>query len=424
MNIFIIITIVIVCLIAIVLGLAFGLKKKKETPTFSCDKNTGQCVEDSSSKLLLGDCEKQCAAHIPPTSMVTCEPTTGNCVPDKDGTMTKTDCDKSCTITPGPVPPTDPCLHKNCGDHGTCEHGKCICDHGWTGDSCQTPTGPPGPIQPGKFPDIINGYYLWAWQRNTPDCEPAKGFNGANVGITFAGAAVDSDDGGWLNVAMGGLLGFVNGWTKGAKTPQTSNSVNLVSIGGPNANKFTEKNLNYYDTKVLDDIIKAKYDGVCFDLESIDNPNTLTVDRFKQSFLKTKQRGLLVMVTTSWFNGYMIDAKWMNDFITELGTNPEYVDLLSPQLYTANCDTDDKKPIPHPWDGKYAWSPGNTNNLSDDARDAYQNAKNMIVPSINDDPKNIQALQKIWTQTLKRNWQGYIQFCNNYYGGDTQGCPS
>ena len=38
-------------------------------------------------------------------------------------------------ITPAPV---NPCANVNCGSHGSCSAGACVCTGGWTGTLCQT----------------------------------------------------------------------------------------------------------------------------------------------------------------------------------------------------------------------------------------------------------------------------------------------
>ena len=169
------------------------------------------------------------------------------------------------------------------------------------------------------------------------------------------------------------------------------------------------------------------YDGVCFDLESFDG--SFDVERFKKSLALTKKEGLIVMVTTSWFNSPSFGhPKWMNTFIIDVGTKKEFVDLLSPQLYQNDCDTEDPPAVPHPWNGEYAWK--NNTAITTKAQEAYITATNIVVPSINDCvsdcPNNINNIKKIkeaWKLALPgRSWQGYIQFCKNYYGGDRQNC--
>jgi len=40
-------------------------------------------------------------------------------------------------VCDSPVP-TDLCKNVNCGDHGTCQNGNCVCSNGWSGKNCET----------------------------------------------------------------------------------------------------------------------------------------------------------------------------------------------------------------------------------------------------------------------------------------------
>lgn len=41
-----------------------------------------------------------------------------------------------------PEAPSSPCEEVDCSDQGYCLHGSCICDEGFVGDDCETPTAP------------------------------------------------------------------------------------------------------------------------------------------------------------------------------------------------------------------------------------------------------------------------------------------
>ncbi len=372
MNIFIIITVVIVCLIAIVLGLVFGLKTKKNTPT----SPSGSGSVPGGGGGTPGDNKKY-----------KCNNNTGRCEEDKDGTMNKTYCDKSCTITPGPVPPTDPCLHKNCGDHGTCEHGKCICDDGWTGDSCQTPTGP-SPTPP-DFPKSIKGYYVWSWTRDAQDA-PVTGPSGSNIGITFAGAKV------------------TNTQKLYTDKPMTNNKINLLSVGGGKGSDGELQSFNKDDVtayiKLIDTIKTKGYDGVCFDIES----GTATKEEYINMFTQTKQNGLIVMVTISYFcNAVPSSQEYlhsiMNELVQDVLTKPEYVDILSPQLYSGNCDEQ--------WHGTAGGGDWNGYYMKQKTKDAYKNCL-FLAPTIN--TNNWADTLKVWKTLGLPDPLGYFQYCNLY----------
>ena len=38
----------------------------------------------------------------------------------------------------GSTEPADPCANVDCGDHGECQGGKCVCTDNYTGDNCET----------------------------------------------------------------------------------------------------------------------------------------------------------------------------------------------------------------------------------------------------------------------------------------------
>ena len=48
---------------------------------------------------------------------------------------------KNCRMAP--IKPVDPCRGVDCGDHGACSGGKCVCTDGYTGDHCQNPPAVP-----------------------------------------------------------------------------------------------------------------------------------------------------------------------------------------------------------------------------------------------------------------------------------------
>ena len=42
----------------------------------------------------------------------------------------------------GSTEPADPCANVDCGDHGECQGGKCVCTDNYTGDNCETAPDP------------------------------------------------------------------------------------------------------------------------------------------------------------------------------------------------------------------------------------------------------------------------------------------
>ena len=125
------------------------------------------------------------------------------------------------------------------------------------------------------------------------------------------------------------------------------------------------------------------------------------------------------MVTISWFSSYVIPGSWMNEFIINYITNKDYVDYLSPQLYSGNCPVCNTvlapdNPEPAVWDGVYGWT--KSTRLTLEAQTAYKTASNTIIPSINFNPtpENIKYLNNSWKRVFQKELPGYIQFFPTY----------
>ena len=188
--------------------------------------------------------------------------------------------------------------------------------------------------------------------------------------------------------------------------PQTlpsgsSTGLNFMSIGGGGGNPWNHEDVAAYK-KYLPSLKKYHYDGVCFDIET----GNATVEEFKEIFSLTKSTGLKVMVTISYFA-----ATWDPDLsknIVELVntgvTKGTYVDILSAQLYTVDCDDG------RTWDGTLGGGDWN-GTLAVQCHDAYKKCK-FLAPSINSN--NWSVLRTRWLNLGLPQPIGYFQFCPTY----------
>ena len=341
---------------------------------------------------------------------------------------------------PPPPPATLVAAAETCvPEGGACQAGTKCCDcTGWGQNCCIPPgngngdggcAGPgpapapgpapgpgpgPGPSQCLSTPPLANhtirsipasiiGYYWWNWEgKNVPR---VQGPPESNFGITFAGARASGTNGAWVN--------------KSKKCgPQTSphnniTGVNFLSVGGglgkgPPAGpqSFDSKDVTAY-LNFLPNITGLGYDGVCFDIES----GNASIEEFKHMLNATKQAGLQVMVTISYFATknyppFGGKAGIINELVTTVFTNSTYVDILSPQLYSGNCND----PV---WTGTAGG--GDWNGIITNAsKEAYRNCP-FLAPTINSDSWH--EIQTAWSGCGLPHPKGYFMYCNTTTNG-------
>lgn len=292
--------------------------------------------------------------------------------------------------------------------------------------------GPPPPLNPTN--DQYFGAYFLTWKTwdpgspaSTPPPPPPYCDNFVlnppyNINIIFTGAGILSTNATWNNIALNkDWLASSTFSTKGKPKDQ---QWTFISVFGPNNNqkepsrRINKENLTTYINVTLPKINNCGYHGVCFDIEWIDS--NVSMDTMKNVFQYTKNQGLYVMVSTSWFNSMwdnQSEKDWMNTFLQTVATKKEYVDIYSPQLYSNNTIPDPPTALPpHPWDGIYAWSDSDYHGgqlLNPDSRTAILKASNKVIPSIIDvNDSSILALKKKWIKMgfNNNNWYGYFQF--------------
>ena len=249
-----------------------------------------------------------------------------------------------------------------------------------------TPTTTPT-YTPSGLPIPIKGYYLWTWNRHAGTDPAVSGPPGSNIGITFPGAKASGNNGAWLEAL--------------ANPPQTNNQINLLSVGG-GAGQDGPQSFNTEDITKLNNLMpKIKqlgFHGICYDLES----GNATIDEYKSSMKRAKSLGLIVMVTTSYFA-----AKWapepfpsqIDELVQTTLTKSEYVDILSPQLYSANCG--------EVWTGTAGG--GDWNGINKATQDAYKKCK-FVAPSINSGDWT--TMKAIWVGLGLPEPIGVFQYCN------------
>ena len=284
---------------------------------------------------------------------------------------------------------TTPCVKdgEQCHASGdTC----CITNQPCTTRKCPSGSTPPSP--PGKVPTPIKGYYFWSWTNGNPPQKIVKGPPGSNIGITFPGVKASGQNPAWL-VAL-------------KNPPQTDNEINLLSIGGGQGSDGLQSFNNEDIVKtisLLPTIKKQGYNGICFDIES----GNATIADYKNLFTQTKKLDLIVMVTISYFATSSNQAGLgdiINDLVQQVFTNTAYVDILSPQLYSGDCDDSDKWPV-------NAGGDFNGNGPTNATRNAYKNCK-FLAPTINS--SNWTSIKAKWSGLGLPKPIGYFQYCDKY----------
>ena len=241
------------------------------------------------------------------------------------------------------------------------------------------------------LPQSIVGYYTLTWLRQMTD-KPDQGQTGANIGVTFPGASMTSTNGSWLASKFCPPQTLPSG---------SSTGLNFMSIGGGGGNPWNHEDVTAYKA-YIPSLKTYHYDGVCFDIET----GNATVDEFKEIFSATKAAGLKVMVTISYFAATWDPdlSKNIVELVNTVFTNSQYVDILSPQLYTGDCDDGSA------WNGTLGGGDWN-GTLAVQCHDAYKSCK-FLAPSINSN--NWSTIKKRWLSLGLPNPLGYFQFCNKY----------
>jgi hypothetical protein len=146
----------------------------------------------------------------------------------------------------------------------------------------------------------------------------------------------------------------------------------------------------------------------------------LNKDKLNNAFKTCKDNGFKVMVTMSWF-GQNQSTITNNRELTNMYFTSDYVDYISPQLYTGNCDS--------AWDGKIGWNQdtiseqycsscvvnkdetdaGHGDNMNDNTlKYNFQNSKKIIWAI-----SHINTLKKLKEKNFN-NWNnGFLYWCMN-----------
>ena len=105
-----------------------------------------------------------------------------------------------------------------------------------------------------------------------------KGPTGANIGVAFTGLVSVPD--------------AIAGYASGASwCCPPLNGKRFISLGGGNAaGTFTAPALASIRND-LDDVIKANYTGICFDVEQVSGSASVMVPEFAKTFAAVKERG-------------------------------------------------------------------------------------------------------------------------------------
>ena len=114
----------------------------------------------------------------------------------------------------------------------------------------------------------------------------------------------------------------------------------FLSVGGANRNGLinAQRLEDYSKPEGLDEIKKAGFEGVCFDVESTEGEDDL-VDALERAFAACKKAGLLVMVTTSHTAPYAAASDASKPLMVDSWVRSTDIDIFSPQLYTSGRES-------------------------------------------------------------------------------------
>jgi hypothetical protein len=169
---------------------------------------------------------------------------------------------------------------------------------------------------------VITGYYEWTY--NNPLSLPPTYLGEPTINIAFSGYA----DPTWLLIVF-------SEWDY-RRGPPRDLSVELFCtsalVAGNNNGYFTATILNNITNAINGGQFNI-YPGIVFDIEEGDSN---LANAFNAAFMAAKSKEMIVVVTTSHSGPYGIEdaAELMNSFFTN-----DYIDYLSPQLYTAGTET-------------------------------------------------------------------------------------
>ena len=154
----------------------------------------------------------------------------------------------------------------------------------------------------------IQGYYSLAWTGS-------RGIPYANMSVAFSG---------WTDVTTA--------LNESAKVSNTLQGERYISFGGGNANGRMSAAGLYNISNAINYGIFNGYDGIVYDVEEGDGG---LAQAFTESFRTAKSNGFKVIVTVSHSQPYGIpdSIQLMSTFLRS-----EYIDYLSPQLYTSGTE--------------------------------------------------------------------------------------
>ena len=154
----------------------------------------------------------------------------------------------------------------------------------------------------------VRGYYSWTWKGSS-------GINSATMSVAFSG---------WTDVT--------NAIQESKKVDNTLKGDKYISFGGGNANgRMSAAGLSNINSAIKDGRLRG-YAGIVYDVEEGDSG---LAQAFTESFRTAKSNGFKVIVTVSHSQPYGISdaGQLMSTFLKS-----EYVDYLSPQLYTSGTE--------------------------------------------------------------------------------------
>jgi hypothetical protein len=247
-------------------------------------------------------------------------------------------------------------IYEQCGGKDyigeTCCPANTICkddNENWSG--CYPPDTPPLPPVPIKacddshgsteitvsidlpvIPDIIKGYFFWAWVgfgSNAHNSDGTSYFSepeSSNVSVIFYGDGCLEGNKPDIKISNYGTIAA---------------KIKLFNFGGNGDNPISIIELNKINKNLLKRINESGYNGICFDIEANVADNSPSFELFNEKFKLLKDYNFIVLVTVSWFRPYawttVSDGEDADSFIINI-LQCENIDIIAPQLYSSNCN--------------------------------------------------------------------------------------